>query len=219
MTIVNDTLAAKRALSTLPTEWDGRKCILELKAADYNWRQMEWWAFYFEYCCRRSLAGEFRMPGDKIGTVSFDAKRSVNWDFKATAIKTDNHRSILNDVSAMDETLRKYGSHGLIVAMCDVEYNDTSRTFQKWHENLKGGKSRYELEREQRTEMSRYRKTCATLREILFLTINSNNVNLLDLHHQGRNSNGEPRPAKYMLDFETVGRFLTDRLTFQSHVP
>jgi hypothetical protein len=35
-------------LSSLPKFWDGKTCVLELKEANYNWRQMEWWAFYFE---------------------------------------------------------------------------------------------------------------------------------------------------------------------------
>jgi len=25
----------------------GKKCVKKLKEKDYNWRQMEWWGFYF----------------------------------------------------------------------------------------------------------------------------------------------------------------------------
>lgn len=214
MSYIEDLHIAKGALQGFPTNWDGKACVLELKEANYNWMQMEWWGFYFEYICTNRLASDFEIPGDKFGTVTFDAKRNINWDFKAKAIKSDDHRSILNDVSAMNASIEKYGTNGLIVALCDVEYNDINRTFQKWHTELKGGKSNYELEREQRTSISRYRKTKVDLQEILFLIVNSENINYLELHHQGRNSNGRPRPPKYMLNLESIDHFLVDKIQF-----
>ncbi len=111
-------------------------------------------------------------------------------------------------------SIAQYDAHGLIVALCDVEYNDDDRTFQRWQEELKGGKSRYEIEREQRTSVSRYRKTQAVLIEILFLVITSKNVKFLDFYHQGRNSDGTPRPPKYMLDLEMAYKFLVDKISF-----
>lgn len=33
----------------LPTKWEGKSAILELKSADYMWRQMEWIGWYLEY--------------------------------------------------------------------------------------------------------------------------------------------------------------------------
>lgn len=212
----DDVAIAKRTLAALPRNWEGKQCIRELKAADYNWRQMEWWGFYFEHLCRTFLKNIFTIPGDKYGKTQFDAKRTTNWDFKAKAIKSDDHRAILNDVAAMDNSIKDYGAHGLIIAMCDVEYNDEDRSFQRWHEQLKGGKSKYQLEREKRTSASRYRKTHATLQEILFLAINRRNVNALGIHHQGRNSNGKPRPPKYMLDFDAVEAFIVDSIEFTS---
>ncbi|MFQ3608689.1 MAG: hypothetical protein SNJ55_08680 [Chloroherpetonaceae bacterium] len=40
------------------------------------------------------------------------------------------------------------------------------------------------------------------------------NIKELDTMRQGRNSNGKPRPEKFMLDFEKIHCFLEDRLTF-----
>lgn len=60
------------------------------------------------------------------------------------AIKSDDHKCILNDCGAIDATIKKYGEHGVLIALCDVEYNDVNRTFQKWHSKLKGGLSAYE---------------------------------------------------------------------------
>lgn len=214
---LDDVDIAQELLANLPVFWDGKKCVMELKHADYNWRQMEWWGFYFEYLCRNRLSPQFAVPGDqygKVNTARFDAKRTINWDFKAKAIKSDDHRSILNDTAAMDWSIKKYGSHGLIIAMCDVEYNDVDRSFQKWHTTLKEGRSKYETAREKRTSVSRYRKTSATLQEILFLVINPRNASLLGIHHQGRNSNGKPRPPKYMLDFDTAEKLIVGKLSF-----
>ncbi|OIO83919.1 MAG: hypothetical protein CO094_10275, partial [Anaerolineae bacterium CG_4_9_14_3_um_filter_57_17] len=135
----------------------------------------------------------------KSKTACFDMKGSINWDLKAKAIKSDDYRSILNDVDATNHSIEAYGEHGLMIALCDVKYNDSNRTFQQWHQDLKGGKSKYEIKREQRTNISRYRKTSAELKEILFLVITAQNSVFLDIHAQDRNSNGKPRPTKYML--------------------
>lgn len=213
----DDVKIAKKLLTNLPTKWDGKKCVLELKAANYNWRQMEWWGFYFEHLCRARLGTDFEISGDRYGkarTACFDAKRTINWDLKAKAIKSDDHRSILNDVDGINGCLEKYGAHGLIIALCDVEYNDVDRSFQKWHTALKGGKSKYEVERESRTAVSRYRKTSARLTEILFLIINKRNQKHLAVHQQGRNSNGKSRPPKYMLDYDLLDKFLVDKIVF-----
>lgn len=210
-----DIKIAKQQLKSLPKVWEGKKCVLELKGADYNWRQMEWWAFYFEYLCRSRLNGIFEIPGEKFGTVTFDAKRNINWDFKAKAIKSDDHRAILNDKKAMIQSIEKYGEHGIIIAMCDVEYNDINRTFQKWHAELKGGLSKYEKQRIARTSLSRYRKTKAELQEVLFLSVNEKNIEALDKMRQGRNSNGKPRPEKFMLDFEKINSFLQEKIVFR----
>ncbi len=212
--LLNDVTAIKNALATLPTEWEGKQSILELKEAEYNWRQMEWWGFYFEYLCRRALAGICTIPGDRIGRTTFDLKRHINWDVKASAIKSDSHRAILNDKTAMGASIAHYGVHGVIVALCDVEYNDVDRTFQRWHTELKGGLSPYEQERRQRTSVSRYRKTHVTLKEILFLSIDATTVQHLSTMRQGRNANGMPRPEKYLLNLEAIDEFFVDILSF-----
>lgn len=207
MTYTNDINALKANLINLPKFWEGKTCVLELKDANYNWRQMEWWAFYFEYKARNLLADKFTFPGDRYGNVSFDLKGKINWDLKAKAIKSDDHKVILNDKSAMEQSIAKSGFHGEIIALCDVEYNDHDRSFQKWHTELKGGKSDYEMEREIRTSVSRYRKTKAELTEIVLLIFKANDLDLLATMTQGRNSNGKPRPEKYMLDLEMTDNF------------
>ncbi len=165
------------------------------------------------------LKQDFTIPGERFGSVGFDLKRSVNWDLKSKAIKSDDHRAILNDKTAMEKSIALHGEHGAIIALCDVEYNDTDRSFQKWHTELKGGKSRYEEARILRTNVSRYRKTQATLNEILFLRFTEEDLPTLGTMKQGRNSNGRPRPEKYLLDLEEISPFLVDRLVFNAVDP
>ncbi len=207
MSIKKDIVKLNSSLIKLSKFWDAKACILELKEVNYNWRQMEWWAFYFEYQAKKILKDNFSFPGDKFGNVIFDLKSKINWDLKASAIKTNKHTIILNDKNAMDESIKKYKYHGEIIALCDVEYNDENRTFQKWHTKLKGGKSKYEKKREKRTSISRYRKTKAELVEIIIIILNKKNLEDLAIMKQGRNSNGKPRKLKYLLDLENIDNF------------
>jgi len=208
----DDAKDIKPLLKRLPLRWEGKPCVLEMQAAKYQWKQVEWWAFYFELLCSRHLSPPLIMPGEREGTMKWDAKGRINWDFKAKAIKSDSHSFILNDVAAMENSVRKHGEHGVLVALCDVEYNDADRTFQMWRTELEGGKSKYTLAREARTPISRYRKTLAVLVEVLFVRFDADALSKLDFMAQGRNSNGKPRPKKYMFDHETCQPFVTDRI-------
>lgn len=209
-----DIRKAKAALAGLPRVWDGRQCILEMKEADYHWKQMEWWAFYFEFLCRHRLGRDFQIPGEKFRTVEFDLKGSVNWDLKAKAIKSDEHSCILNDCSAIEASIQTHQEHGVIIALCDVEYNDVNRSFQQWHSELKGGLSAYEQARRRRTNVSRYRKTKAELSQVLFVRLDKEVIGRLGQMRQGRNSNGAPRPPKYLLDLEEHGDLVVGSIDF-----
>lgn len=150
------------------------------------------------------------MPGDRRGKASFDLKGEINWDIKATAIKTNNQKIILNDIDAMDWTVKQHKYHGEIIAFCDVEY-DVDRTFQKWHSELKGGESKYE-----QASQWCYGKTKAELWKIVLLLIERDNIDVLDKHQRGRNSNGLPRNLKYMLDVDDIDEFTNYEITFDA---
>lgn len=155
--------------------WDGRKSILEMKESGFpHWKQMEWIGWYFQFLCERFLKDIVEIPGPKFGNVRFDGFLKIPWDFKAHAINTSSHQIIVNDSEATAIGIEKFGSVGLILAMGKVEYNDEQRTFQKWHEALKGGKSKYELERIKRGAWSRLRKTEFNLEQISFIKIDDN---------------------------------------------
>ncbi len=133
-------------LNGIPKAWDGRKAILEMKDANFpHWKQMEWIGWYFQFLCGKFLKDNIKIPGPKYNNVEFDGFKEIPWDFKAHAINTSSHQIIVNDSEATARAIKQFGNVGLILALGKVEYNDDKRTFQKWHEKLKGGKSKYEI--------------------------------------------------------------------------
>jgi len=198
-TYKKDIKTLQTNLTSLPKFWDGKTCVIELKEADYNWRQMEWWAFYFEYKVQQLLMDRFSFPGDRYDNVSFDLKGAINWDLKAKAIKSDDHKVILNDKSAMEQSIEKLGYHGEIIALCDVEYNDIDWSFRKWQTELKG---KWDFNFEQNRNISLY-KYCITnieLIDILLLIFTKKDLGKLDILEKSKTE-------KYVLDLENLYLF------------
>ena len=186
--------------------WDGKKCILEMKnSGNRQWKQMEWIGFYFQYCCEKYLVPEMEIPGPKYGRVKFDGFLEIPWDFKAHAMNTSSHQIIVNDSEAIAKGIEEYGSVGLILALGKVIYNDENRAFQKWHEDIKGGISKYEVERIKRGAWSRLRKTHFDLQQVSFIEITDKTlIKCGTFQNDFRNSNGNPRKAKVLIDLERV---------------
>ena len=201
----------------IPLVWDGRKSILEMKESGFpHWKQMEWIGWYFQFLCENLLKNIVQIPGQKFGNVKFDGFFKIPWDFKAHAINTSSHQIIVNDSVATAKGIEQFGSVGLILAMGKVEYNDEKRTFQKWHESLKGGKSKYELERIKRGAWSRLRKTEFNLEQISFIKIDDNVlVKCGSFQRDFRNSNGRPRREKVLLDLEKLDEEIIYFLDFR----
>jgi len=197
--------------------WDGRKSILEMKESGFpHWKQMEWIGWYFQFLCERFLKDIVEIPGPKFGNVRFDGFLKIPWDFKDHAINTSSHQIIVNDSEATATGIKKFGSVGLILSMGKVEYNDEQRTFQKWHEALKGGKSKYELERIKRGAWSRLRKTEFNLEQISFIKIDDNVlIKCGSFQRDFRNSNGRPRREKVLLDLEKLDEEIVYFLDFK----
>jgi hypothetical protein len=193
-------------LKKVPVIWDGRKSILEMKSANFqHWKQMEWIGWYFQFLCGKLLKDGVKIPGPKYGNVEFDGFKEIPWDFKAHAINTSSHQIIINDSKATAKAIKQFGCVGLILAMGGVKYNDDKRTFQKWHEKLKGGKSPYELERVRRGAWSRFRKVEFRLKQVSFIKIDD--VILVkcgSFQRDFRNAGGQPRREKVLLDLERI---------------
>ncbi len=193
-------------MKTIPSSWNGKKAILEMKNNDgRNWRQMEWIGWYFEFLCEKHLKEIMEFHKIVYGRTSFDGFLDVPFDFKSHAINTENHKVIINDTEATIKAIEKYGYVIVIMALGEVVYNDVSRTFQKWHEQIKGGQSKYEKERIKRGALSRLRKTEFNLKELMFIKINKSTLEMCGSFQKNfRNSDGSPRRSKVLLDLEKL---------------
>lgn len=190
----------------IPKMWDGRQSILDMRDNGCrNWRQMEWIGFYFQFLCEQKLAKIMEFPGPKYGNVRFDAFCEIPWDFKAHAINTSSHDIIVNDSEAIAGAIKQHGEVGLILALGKVVYNDDARTFQKWHQSLKGEKSKYELDRIKRGAWSRLRKVAFDLQQISFIRITDETlIKSGSFQSDFRNADGTPRRAKLLIDLEQL---------------
>lgn len=193
-------------LTNVPKIWDGGESILEMKESAYpQWKQMEWIGFYFQFLCEKYLSNFMEIHGPRYGNVRFDAIKQIPWDFKAHAMNTSSHQIIVNDSEATANGIREYGAVGLILALGKVLYNDEDRTFQKWHEALKGGLSNYSLERIKRGAWSRLRKVSFDLQQISFIKITDNTlIKCGSFQEDFRNADGSLRRAKVLLNLEEI---------------
>ena len=204
--IIDTVEKLHNASQNMPTVWDGRSSILEMKeGGSTQWKQMEWMGFYFEFLCETRFDGIIDMPGKKYGNTTFDAFCEISWDFKAHAANTTRHDVVTNDVETIVNTINDYGYYGMILAIGEVEYNDEEKTFKKWHDTLKEKISKYETNRINRGAMSRRRKTEFILSEIHFICLNNETLDQCSsLYHQGRNANGKPRPPKFNVNIHKI---------------
>ena len=197
----------ERLREICPIKWDGKKCIEEIKAGGrHHWKQREWIGLYFQFICGRRPNRIITNPGPQYGRTGFDGfAGGIPWDFKAHAINTSSHLIIVNDSEATALAVAEYGAVGLILAMGEVVYNDDARTFQEWHVNLKGGKSKYVHERIARGAWSRLRKVSFYLKQISFIRLTDDTlIKCGSFQSDFRNSNGKPRRSKVLIDLEKL---------------
>ncbi len=203
-------------LNNIPSKWNAKKVILEMMENDYpHWKQMEWIGFYFQYLCEKYLKDIFEFQTPKYGNVSFDGFYKIPFDFKAHVINTSSHQIIVNDSEAISNAIKEYGEVGLILALGKVEYNDEERTFQKWHEEMKGGLSKYSEERIKRGAWSRLRKVNFDLQQISLIQITDKTLVKCGVFQEDfRNSDGRPRRQKVLLDLEKIDEELIQTIEF-----
>jgi len=197
----------EKRLKNIPIIWNGKDAVLEMKnAGSRNWRQMEWIGFYFQYLCEKYLQELFRFQFPRYGNASFDGLYNTPFDFKAHAANTKNHKIPVNDREAIERGIGDFGSIGLIVAVGNVTYDDENKTFQKWHDALKGEPSKYVLENKKRGAWSRKRKSRLTLEKISIIEITQKTLERCGSFQTGfRNSDGSPRREKVLVDFDKLG--------------
>lgn len=203
--IVNDIYIKLK--SKLPPVWDGKDSIQYMKDNNCSqWRQMEWPGFYFQFMCENILKENNFMdiPGPKYGNVVFDGFKNIPWDLKAHSIdklKKDSGKIPTNGYNETLQAVNEYGNVGFIIISGESDYDDEQQTFKKWHDTLKGGTSKYELERIERSAPSRRRKINFRIKELIFVIVNAETLNFCGKFQSNfRNSNGKGRASKVLID-------------------
>jgi hypothetical protein len=131
----------------LPSHWDGRKCVKEMRDAGYSqWRQMEWPGFYNEFVGIPALNDTFAMsetggPLRRFGQTDFDYANGWVWDLKAHterqrnipsgSVSSGDETIILNDAEAARACINQQGLGFLIVG--GESHFDDGGVFDDWH--------------------------------------------------------------------------------------
>mgnify|MGYP001027098843 FL=1 len=196
-----------KIMKELPKVWDAKESVLYMKNnGSRNWRQMEWQGWYFEFMCENILAKDsfFEIPGKRYGSVCFDGFNEINYDFKAhSEYQGSTPKVPTNGFLEVEKAITDYGEVCFIVACGEVDFDDDEQTFKKWHDNLKGKKSKYVLAGEQSGRSSRRRKINFKLNKIIFLYVDKNTLPFVGSFQKGMiNSDGTPRNPKVMIDLE-----------------
>jgi len=191
-----------KLMKKIPKVWDGKDSIIYMKNNGCrNWKQMEWPGFYFEFLCGEILAEDnyFEIPGKKYGKVKFDGYDEFNYDFKAHSSLDDNVPT--NGLKEIKEALNEYKKVGFIVAIGEPVFDDTNESFKTWHDQLKGKRSKYEIDRIIRGAPSRRRKVSFKLNSITFFFVDEHTIQSTKTFQTGmRNANGVPRNPKVLIN-------------------
>ena len=214
-TLSGQSLAQTLAKS-LPAYWDGKSCISELQQADYNWRQMEWIGWWFEFRAMKVLRAHGAKVGPTFGSVTFDCALNGIWDFKSHPQKhPDSSYAYLNDEEAVDNCLNSHKHIGWIIAVGQAVYDETG-DFKLWHDQLKGAESDYVREGRVLGRTSRRRKSAFQLTELVWVEFRSSEalevavrdgVLCRGLQAGQRNSDGNTRRPKYGFSYSRLRRY------------
>lgn len=180
--------------------WDMRASILTLQEADYQWKQMEWIGFYFEYLMSQVVSGVggMRMPGNRIHNTTFDMFCGIDVDLKAHAANGPV-QVMLNDAIAVEQSLAMNGALGFLVLQGKAQY-DLDGSDREWHNALKGAPSAYMLGKPNRRSRRRKREFVGTHADWFLIE----HLGQLRRVNQGVNADGSKRPQKYALSKGTV---------------
>ena len=199
---------------SVPKYVDGKNAVIEMKnGGSRNWRQMEWIGFWFEFFFEKNLIpvlGGTRGP--TFGTTQFDFKKKYVWDLKAHPSEAKS--LILNDQNAIKNCVISEKGLGFIIISGIAKYDNSKSEFKKWHDNLKGGTSAYEKNRVARGASSRRRKISfepEKLHALWFDDVSDINSAVRDgwlksFQTDMKNSNGQPRPAKFQFNLDAVSK-------------
>ncbi|MCH9704682.1 MAG: hypothetical protein K0U15_00965 [Proteobacteria bacterium] len=201
---LKDISLFQQTLKKIPIEWEGKQCVHELKKFNYHWEQAEWQNFYFRYKFMQSVYCEqTQIPGDKYGKDVFDVKGEINWELNVATLKTDFCTVTLSNTATIHKAIAEHGYHGEVIALCNFAYDDNNRSFQSWHENLKG--ESFALD--EIPTHCKYRKVRASVHTVVFLILKEEDLAKLPTVQGEVESDGKRGAVRYRLNFENTEQF------------
>ena len=195
---------------------DGKETVSEMKhSGSRNWRQMEWYGFHAEEELRKMLIAQIGGSiGPTYGKTTFDYQKNGVWDIKAHPVNDSKGKEkpwlILNDSEAINALIGDVGGVGFIILSGKAEY-DLDGAFKNWHEEFKGGESKYTKQRKASGRKSRLRKKA--IEYVNFHVIHFDKNDILQGLNDGwikgfqtgmRNSNDNPRREKFQIRLDKV---------------
>lgn len=215
MNIEYESIAERIALLFPSKNLDGRQCITAMKRYEEetgvhtNWRQMEWFGWYSEFLLNTNNDG-FSRSKDRFLTYTgsymcfdyVDDKSGIIFDLKSSVSMngTLDHMLITNDLTAIKNVIKIRGRL-LFVVINAIPSMDMDGSFRIWHDALKGKKSKYAELGESTGRRHRARKKSVELTNIDIFDISDLSiVESMPVMKQGKNSNGNKRPEKMMID-------------------
>jgi len=184
---------------------DGKTAILEMKAADGQWKQMEWIGWYFEHFVEdKVLAAVGGTVGPTYGNTTIDLMLSSPWDLKAHPL--DKEAAILNDIEAINACIEQYGRFNFFLLEGNATYDDDKQSFKRWHDDLKGEPSAYVKSGNAIGRRSRVRKTSFRPTRMIGVCLDDNALQhgissgaIKRFQDDMKNSNGKKRRGKYQI--------------------
>ena len=157
----------RETLQLLPRHWDGPEKVIEMRDGGCpNWRQTEWFGFYFEWKGKESLIRTHGGgDGPRYGRSAIDYRREYPWDLKAHCIGTRSGFTSLNDLEAVDRAIAEFGGVGFLVAT-GIPARDEARSFRERHVRVSGGESAYSKRNRAEGAPSRMRKRAFELQDV-----------------------------------------------------
>ncbi len=193
---------------------DGRKAVLEMKAAGFpGWAQVEWAGFYLKFLiqniCSEKLSHEKIEPFD-LGRNRHFIKGSFVWDTRFHA-NDDNMKIPLGDLEDYNAIAIQNGGIGIII-VDSVAKPDNEDDFRRWHEEIKGGPSNYTIIREIEGRRPQPRKKEFFIKKVLAYFFSPTDFqtgiqeNWMDTEFQDnwRNADESDRNSKYRLHLTRV---------------
>jgi hypothetical protein len=184
---------------------DGKTAILEMKAADGQWKQMEWIGWYFEHFVENKV---LEAVGGTVGptyeNTTIDLMLSSPWDLKAHPL--DKKAAILNDIEAINACIEQYGRLNYLLLEGNATYDDVKQSFKRWHDKLKGEPSAYVKSGKAIGRRSRVRKTSFQPTRMLGICLDDKTLQhgissgAIKRFQDGmKNANGKKRRGKYQI--------------------